>query len=173
MTTSGPIRLSYDLAVALPAYLRQVIPIELLDLNDHLDVIGQARLHNTAAYAFYERVGMGATVLAARGRSIFDAEQHVRFQSEVRAGDEISVHFAPLAVASRSVRAMSFLVNHTLREVASSLEVVHVHVDLQHRRTVPFDPDELDRLKTAKRTAGLDMATVPLCASMTLRDPAA
>ena len=70
---------------------------------------------------------------------------------------------------SKVVHAMAFLVNDTARQLAYTLEVIALHVDLSARRTAPY-ADDIARAWDNEIKATADVAwEAPVCGAMGIR----
>jgi acyl-CoA thioester hydrolase len=142
----------YDEVGALPQGERLVVPAEYGDDNGHLNVRHYLGLFDDGEEVLLSRVGLG-TDLARRGiGGVFALEQHLTYRREVGVADEVSVGVRVVGRTERMIHLVSYLANHTKREVAASLEALDAYVDLDTRRlaAMPEDPAAaLDRLVTA------------------------
>ncbi|MEZ5095791.1 MAG: thioesterase family protein [Nocardioides sp.] len=147
---------SYDEVVALPRGHRVTVPPEHGDPNGHLNVRHYLGLFDDAEWVVFEGVDLGSD-LAERGvGGIFALEQHLTYRREVLVGDEVSVHLRFVGRTEQLMHLVSYLANHTRREVAASMEALDGYVDFGTRRLAPVPQPQasgLDRL--LEQAAGL------------------
>lgn len=106
----------------------------------HVNIWSFARFFDSQTDQFREVIGVGAEYGRRERRQIFVADAHIRFKSEVRAGEEISTE----------TRLVDFAHNrlHLLHEVyvgreplpAAASEMLLVHIDVEARRACSFSP---------------------------------
>jgi acyl-CoA thioester hydrolase len=128
----------------------------------------------------YLSIGTKAVDLALRAAGMVDAyrderrlstfavEHHLTYRSEMHLGARITAHPQLLARSDRAAHAMVYLVDATHDRLASTLEVVLVHVDLATRRAVPF-PDETAAALDAAIERDLATLEAPACGVMGVR----
>ncbi|MEV0032445.1 thioesterase family protein [Nocardia sp. NPDC050793] len=117
-----------------PAFVRE-IPPEFEDGNRHMNVTHYFRLHGEAMWQQHRALGYTGS-----GRfGLFAMEQHVTYYREVLVGHEVSVHVCDLGRTGKVMRGISYLVNRTVGEVASSFEFLSMNVDRVSRRPAEFE----------------------------------
>jgi acyl-CoA thioester hydrolase len=137
---------SYDDVAALPRLTQVVVPAEMGDANGHLNVRHHVALHDDGGWLHMASFGFDPESIEARRRNFFDLEHHVRYLDEVLVGDTVSTRYRTLGRTPKAVHLMSFLLDDTRRTLASTVEIVTVHVDLDTRRTAPIEPADAARL---------------------------
>jgi carnitine 3-dehydrogenase len=80
------------------------------------------------------------------GTSFFDLEQHLRYLSESRSGDHLTVHHRVLDVSTNTVHFMSYLVLAERAAIVSTFECLILAVDLATRGPRRFSTSDLQRL---------------------------
>jgi acyl-CoA thioester hydrolase len=159
---------SYDQVLGLPSGPRAPVPEAYADSNGHLNVRHHLALYDDAEWAIYEPVDLGeAHALAGLG-GVFALEQHVTYRREVLVGEDVAVHVRLLARAERLLHLVSYLVNHSRREVAGSLEALEGYVDLHTRRLAPIPAPAAAALDTMVADAEALGWRPELSGSMTL-----
>lgn len=143
--TSRPALPSPAQVLALPRLLETTVSDEHEDANGHLNVTGYLALYDRAAWPWLADLGLDPS-RSGRPRGIMDLEHHLRYLAEVHVGDRVAVHGQVLERAARRVHGLWYLVNRSRDQLASTLEFVSAHVDLDARRAAPFDPDAAARL---------------------------
>lgn len=130
----------YDEAVSVRAGPRLVVPAEWGDPNGHLNVRHYLGQYDDTEWHVFDRVDLGETYARSEQRGIFALEHHLVYGAEVAVGDSVSAHLRVVDLDSRMLHLVTYLVNHSRREAAGSLEALNAHVDLTSRRLIPF-PD--------------------------------
>jgi carnitine 3-dehydrogenase len=118
---------------------------DLCDINGHLTVRHQLGIHDDAAWDLLDSLGMGQAGIAD-GASFFDLEQHLRYLSESRSGDHLTVHHRVLDVSTSTVHLMSYLVLAERAAIVSTFECLILAVDLATRGPRRFSTSDLQRL---------------------------
>ena len=131
---------SYDDVLGLPGAPARVVPSEFGDGNGHLNVRHYLGIFDDAEWALFDEFGAGNDASAAGSGGMFALEQHLSYRREVLVGDEVGVHLRLLARSDKLIHFVSYLVNHTRREVAASMEALEAYVAYASRRVTPFSP---------------------------------
>ena len=132
---------SYDEALLLPAAPTRTVPAEFGDGNGHMNVRSYLGVFDDAEWVLFDEFGAGNDASAAGTGGMFALEQHLNYRREVLVGDEVAVHLRMLARSDKLIHFVSYLVDHTRREVAASMEAVEAYVAYDTRRATPFPPD--------------------------------
>lgn len=120
---------------------RQRIPTAFMDENSHMNVQFYLHVAEKGLGEFLRRVGMGERYAAADEFGNFALEQHIRYRSEILTGDQVSVHVRLIDVSPKRSYMMAFLINDTREQLAATVEVTMMNIDMTLRRGAPF-PDE-------------------------------
>jgi acyl-CoA thioester hydrolase len=132
---------SYDDALLLPAAPTRVVPKDFGDGNGHMNVRSYLGIFDDAEWVLFDAFGAGNDASAAGTGGMFALEQHLNYRREVFVGDEVAVHLRMLARSDKLIHFASYLVDHTRRQVAASMEAVEAYVGYQTRRATPFPPE--------------------------------
>ena len=65
----------------------------------------------------------------------------MRFLAEVRVGQTVTLHSRVVGRSEKRIHFMHFMVDESGENVASTMEVLATHVDLDIRRSMPFPED--------------------------------
>jgi acyl-CoA thioester hydrolase len=141
-----------DQLAALPRYLDARVPAEYQDANGHLNVTGYLYLHDQAGWQFLSTVGIDETYRTVRQLSFFDLEHHLRYLSEVGAGDAIAIHGRLVARTAKLLHGQFFMLDLDRGVLASTFEFLSVHMSLETRRSVEWPEDVAGRLDALIRT---------------------
>ena len=130
----------------LPRLLELTVPPEYEDYNGHMRITHHLGLHDDAGPAFFALLGIDEAYFAQGRKGIVDLENHLRYVSEVHAGDRVAVHSRVLDRSDKTMHGIWFLVNVPRGRVANTLEFVSLHIDQEARRASPFPPDVAERI---------------------------
>ena len=122
------------------------IPREFLDENQHVNVQYYVHLVERGLVEVFRRIGLGELYASADEIGNFALEQHIRFLAELLLGDRISVFIRLVGLTPKRAYFMGFLVNETREELAATVEVVMMNVDIKQRRGAPFPTPALGQL---------------------------
>lgn len=145
------------------------VPVEFLDENDHMNIGRYLEASAAAVWLRYTEIGMGQPYIDERQLSTFTAEHHLRYYSELRLGDEFSVHVRPLERSAKAIHNIVFLLDRTRERLSFTHEDLLVSVDMVTRRPVDFPEDiaaSLDRV--IAEVSGLSWAA-PVSGAMGIR----
>lgn len=160
---------SVDQICEIPATTEQQVRPEYIDENLHMNIQHYLVLGATALGARCDELGLGQDYIDSRRLTVFTAEHHLRYHTELLLGQELSVHVRLLERSSKVIHAMAFLVNRSDNVLACTLEVTLVHVGMDTRRPVDFPGDIAERLDAAlKEQSDLDWPA-PVCGVMGVR----
>ncbi|MBA4062596.1 MAG: hypothetical protein C0501_02595 [Isosphaera sp.] len=151
---------------ALPVLHRAVVPEAYLDEMGHMNVMWYTHLFSQGTGGLWERFGLTRAYFEANQAGTFALEGHVRFLSEVRVGQAVTIRCRVLGRTAKRVHFLSFMVKEDGPVLAATSEFVAAHVDMRVRRTSTFPPhvaDAIDRLLAEH--AGLGWAA-PVCGVM-------
>lgn len=114
------------------------IPRAFLDENQHVNVQFYVHLAERGLGEIFRRAGLGERYAAADEIGNFALEQHIRYLAELLQDDQVSVYVRLVDLSPKRAYFLAFLVNDTRDELASTVEVVMMNVDIARRRGTPF-----------------------------------
>ena len=109
---------------------------EWIDYNGHMNVAYYLVAFDNATDAFFDALGFDEAWRKRTGHSFFAVEGHIRYLGETKlAADAKRIHYF-----------------HTMRvegsgAIASTFECLSLHVDMRTRKSAPFAPDDLARVR--------------------------
>lgn len=133
---------TYAQVLELPETAHRKVPVEFLDENDHMNIGRYLEAAAEAVWLRFTSIGMGQRYIDERQLTTFTAEHHLRYFSELRLGDEFSVHVRPVDRSDKALHSMVFLLDRTREKLAFTYEDTLVNVDMATRRSVAF-PDDI------------------------------
>ena len=145
---------------------QQRISSAFMDENSHMNVQFYVHVAEQGLSELLRRVGMGELYAAADKFGNFALEQHIRYYAEILTGDQVSVHVRVIDVSPKRGYMMAFLINDTREQLAATVEVVMMNIDMIGRRGAPFPDDAkvaLDSLQEQHRALCWE---APVCGVM-------
>jgi len=154
---------SVEQVCQLPEVLSQSIPKDWEDYNGHVNVMYYMKLYEVGGWPMVEQLGMDETYFSERRCGLFDLEHHISYISELHVGERVTMHYRLVGYSPKRFHGLTFIVNRTRMELASTLEFITTGANLDTRRTAAF-PEEVGAAIAAmvNEHAKLDWAA-PLC----------
>ncbi|WP_231985433.1 thioesterase family protein [Mycobacterium sp. E796] len=140
-----------------------------IDANGHMNVVHYLDFGSAAADVLVRGIGIDDIYRAERRLGVFTAEHHLRYYSELVEHDVVDVHARVLDSSARVVHMMSFLVNRSRQQLAGTLEIVLVHVDLDDRRPVAMPADVATGFAEHSAYSSTLKWAAPVCGAMGIR----
>jgi acyl-CoA thioester hydrolase len=128
------------------------VEADWIDYNGHLNMAYYNVLFDRAVDEIYQLAGVGEDYLKTRRRSFFTAEVHLRYLRELHAGDPVRVTFQLLDFDAKRLHYFEQLFHALEGWVSATSENLALHVDMDAKKTVPFDPDIAKRLTQLKNS---------------------
>ncbi len=142
------------------------IPSSFLDENQHVNVQYYVHLVERGLGEIFRRVGLGKRYAAADEIGNFALEQHIRYLAEILVDDRVSVHIRLVELSPKRAYFMGFLVNDSREQLAATVEVVMMNVDIANRRGAPFPPAAKQQLDALLAKHQMLPWLAPLCGVM-------
>ena len=134
---------------AIPApfdvYRARVRP-EWIDNNHHMNMGYYVVVFDLATDAWLAWVGLDEAHRRTQRVTTFCLEAHVTYHREVREGDPLRFTTRLLAFDRRRIHYFHEMYNAEAGYLASTNELVSLHVSQETRRAAPMAPEILDRL---------------------------
>ncbi len=128
-------------------YRSQVVP-EWIDYNGHMNVAYYVLAFDRATDHLFDHLGLGETYRQATHHSIFALEAHVTYQRELRAGDAFLVETRLIDADRKRLHLFHSMLKEETSEVAATIELMGLHVDLAGPRSAPIPDDAFARIET-------------------------
>jgi acyl-CoA thioester hydrolase len=136
-----------------PLYRAPVAP-EWIDYNGHMNVAYYVLAFDHATDKLFDYLAIGEAYRRATNRSIFALEAHVTYERELREGEVFAVETRLIDADRKRLHLFHAMTKGDSAEVAATMEVMALHVDLAGPRSTPL-PDEawakIEALLTAHR----------------------
>ena len=134
---------------------RETIQPEWIDYNGHMNVAYYTLVFDHGVDAFFEYIGLGRLYRETTTGSTFAVEQHITYNREVVAGDEVRCVSRLVGFDEKRIHHFHEMFHAAEGYLAATTEFLSLHVDLSVRRVAPM-PDgvlaTLDGLLAAHRS---------------------
>lgn len=130
----------------LPITADRQIPVSWTDYNGHMNETHYLEAGSLATDEFMQLIGANADYVAS-GKSYFTIESHVRYLSELHAGDQLTIRTQVLHGEGKKLHLFHFLYGSD-GTLAATMETLLLHVDLSTRASSLPDPEVSEKLKT-------------------------
>ena len=153
----------------LPRLHQATIPEDYLDAMGHMNVMWFTHLFSLGMVDLWGQIGIDKNYVDQNRAGTFALEKHVRYLTELRVGEEASIYGRLVSRTEKLFHVVQFMVNETQQRLASTMETVGAHVDLEARQTAPF-PEGVAAAydKLLAEHAALDWPP-PLCGAMQIK----
>jgi acyl-CoA thioester hydrolase len=150
----------------LPCYHSETIPDDYLDVMGHMNIRWYMALYDRTGWSFFKSLGLDDHYYQSTKAGVFALSHFIRYYSEIRAGQTVSIRTRLLGLSDKRFHFMHFMVNDSNGQLASNLEGMGTHADLVLRRSTPM-PEHIARAFAAKlvHDRGLDW-DAPLCGAI-------
>lgn len=157
-------------ARALELTVQAAVEPRFLDAMGHMNVSWYVHLFNRGIWTFFERHGLNERYLSGSNRGMFALEETLRYFSELREGNALSVHTGLLEVRPKTARMLQYMVDEQKQTVAAVREVVAAHIDLATRCSTAFEDSVRAELDAAPVAHGVGLAMTEAAAQQFARD---
>ncbi len=130
-----------------PITHRAVLYPRDLDSMGHVNVVTYMALFDAATWSFFADAGFTPTWLRTSGRGLSAVRYEIQFKKELVAGDVITIRSRFTRVGTSSFTFIHEMTDGATGELAATAEVTGVQIDREARRSVPFAPETLERLR--------------------------
>jgi acyl-CoA thioester hydrolase len=154
-----------DLA-GLPVTLRRHIPENYKDEMGHMNVMWYTHLFSSAFEQFASAFGFGEAYFREQQMGSFALETHVRYLSEVRIGNHVTVRSRLIGRSEKRIHFMHFMTIDESQALAAVQEHIGAHIDMRTRRMAALPPEiteRFDRLLARQNALGWQ---APVCGVM-------
>jgi acyl-CoA thioester hydrolase len=111
------------------------------DHMGHMNVMWYVGKFDEATWHLFSALGLTPTFLKEHQRGMAAVEQQFTYQSELRAGELVSIRSRVIEVRDRSIRLAHEMLNEETQRVAARAVMVGVHLDTQSRKSTFFPED--------------------------------
>ncbi len=123
---------------SLPVTHQAVIPVSYLDMMGHMNVAWYTHLFGEATLEFYDQFGLNRAYMQANETGVFALEAHIRYVSEVRVDQHVTIRSRAVARTAKRFHFMNFMSNDETGALSAYCEFVSAHIDMKARRMSPI-----------------------------------
>jgi acyl-CoA thioester hydrolase len=139
--------------MALEAPLRiytDTVRPEWIDYNGHMNVAYYVLAFDYATDAFFDYLGIGRAYKEGSGCSTFAADMNAGYRREVHVGDPLAFATWFLGHDDKRLHYYHEMYHGTEGWLASTCELLSLHIDMAARRTAPFPDIVMARLEEVR-----------------------
>ena len=125
---------------------RAVVEPDWIDYNGHMNVAYYVLVFDRATDAFLDYLGLDEALRDAAGSSTFSVEAHITYQREVVEGDPLRFTTQLLGYDEKQIHYLHRMYHAEAGFLASTVEWMTLHVDLNLRKVGPMPPQIQARL---------------------------
>jgi acyl-CoA thioester hydrolase len=133
---------------------RETVDLAWIDYNGHMNLAYYVLAFDHATDAFFDYIGLGEAYLENNECSTFTLEAHVTYDRELVAGDPMRFETQLLDHDAKRLHYMHMMYHAQEGYLASTNELISLHVDMVQRRSSPMPEtviERLDRIAAAHR----------------------
>lgn len=108
------------------------------DHMGHMNVMWYVAKFDEATWHILAKIGATSSRMQEEGFGMAAVEQHIEYKRELRAGDLVTVRSAVLEAREKSVRFHHEMTNDLTGELAATMVVVGVCIDVKTRKARPL-----------------------------------
>ena len=135
-----------DLSAPLDRHRANVRP-EWIDANGHMNVGYYVIAFDHATDTLCDQLGVGWSYVEHRLGMVFILEAHVTYDREVHAADLLRITTQILDHDAKRLHFFHAMYHGTGGWLASTNELIMVHIDYESRRSAPWPPETTRRLQ--------------------------
>jgi len=125
----------------------ETIIADWVDYNGHMNLAYYVLVFDHATDALLDYLKLGSDYRDRTRGSVFVVESHVGYQREIMEGAEVSVRTQLLGADTKRLHVFHSMFEKGSDQVAATIELMFVHVNLDTRRTMPFPADVQERFQ--------------------------
>lgn len=125
-------------SAGLLALHRERVRPEWIDYNGHMNLAYYMLAFDHATDAFFDHLGLGAAYLEANACSTFTLEAHITYDRELMADAPMRFATQLLGHDAKRLHYMHFMYHEEEGFLASTNELISLHVDMAARRAAPM-----------------------------------
>lgn len=145
----------YNDIADMPAPLelhRESVQSDWIDYNGHMNLAYYMLAFDHATDAFFDFLGLGEVYLKTNNASTFTLEGHITYDRELVAESPMRFETRLLAHDSKRLHYIHFMYHADEGYLASTNELISLHVDMTARRSAPMPDHIVARLDAVAAT---------------------
>jgi acyl-CoA thioester hydrolase len=116
------------------------------DHMGHMNVMWYVSKFDEGTWHILAKSGATPSRMQDEGFGLVAVEQHIEYKRELRAGDLVTVRSSVLEAREKSIRFTHEMTNELTGEVAATMVIVGVCIDLTTRKARPLPADIRERI---------------------------
>jgi acyl-CoA thioester hydrolase len=133
---------------------RETVDPAWIDYNGHMNLAYYVLAFDHATDEFFDYIGLGTAYLDRNNCSTFTLETHVTYERELMAGDPMRFETQLLDHDVKRLHYMHFMYHDREGYLASTNELISLHVDMTQRRSSPMPQSVIERLDQVASSHG-------------------
>jgi len=117
---------------------RESVQPAWIDYNGHMNLAYYMLAFDHATDAFFDYLGLGEAYLKANDASTFTLEGHITYDRELMAGAAMRFETQLLAHDAKRLHYIHFMYHADEGYLASTNELISLHVDMTARKSAPM-----------------------------------
>jgi acyl-CoA thioester hydrolase len=131
------------------APFREAIRPEWLDYNGHMNLAYYVLLFDHASDQLFASLGIDETYLQSAGHSVFAAESHIIYESEMHLGDIAEITSFVIAADQKRLHVAHEMRRTTGPARCALQEIMFLSINMTTRRTAPWPSPIATTLQSA------------------------
>ena len=142
-----------DIDAPLSLHRERVHP-DWIDYNGHMNLAYYMLAFDHATDAFFDFIGIGENYMKAAAGSTFTLEAHITYDRELMVDAPMRIDTQLIAHDAKRLHYMHFMYHAEENYLASTNELISLHVDMEFRRSAPMPSDVLTQLDRVASSHG-------------------
>jgi acyl-CoA thioester hydrolase len=120
----------------------KIIKKEWTDYNNHMNVAYYVLVFDEAWEVMLQKFKMGENSAKTTGKSTMIVESHMTYNQELKLNDEVEINLVYFDHDKKRLQYKIEMVHKEKKFLASTIEVLALHVDLNNRKVIEFDKEK-------------------------------
>jgi acyl-CoA thioester hydrolase len=114
-----------------------------LDKMNHLNVRYYMNFFDDSAYNLLDLIKMNDDYINNNNKGMMVLTHYIKYLNEIKENDKIECYTRLIGISKskKRIHLMTYLLNNSNQNIASTCESIKSHVDLKIRKTSPFPED--------------------------------
>ena len=125
------------------------IESQWIDYNGHFNMAYYNVLFDKDSDVALSLVGLGPAYVEKTGNSYFTLEAHISYLRELTITDQVRIATQILDFDSKRLHYVQMMHHANENWISCVIEIIVMHVDLRLKKSSPFPPEVLERIKIA------------------------
>jgi acyl-CoA thioester hydrolase len=125
------------------------IESQWIDYNGHFNMAYYNVLFDRDSDVALALVGLGPAYVEKTGNSYFTLEAHISYLRELTVADQVRIATQILDFDSKRLHYVQTMHHANADWISCVIEIIIMHVDLASKKSSPFPPDVLEKIRIA------------------------